>query len=77
MFPFSQGWEYATPGRAKDIPRRGMEHEDSRADVKQILEKDCDLLRSESWEWQFQARAVKRDQEIGQPSQLVSAIIRN
>jgi hypothetical protein len=28
-------------------------------------------------DWQFQARAVKRDQEIGRPSPLVSAIIRN
>lgn len=27
-------------------------------------------------EWQFQARAVKRDQEIGQPSPTLSAIIR-
>ena len=28
-------------------------------------------------EWQFQARAVRRDQEIGHPSPVLTAIIRN
>ena len=28
-------------------------------------------------QWEFQARAVKRDQEIGLPSPLITAIIRN
>jgi hypothetical protein len=28
-------------------------------------------------EWQFQARAVKREQEIGQPSPVITAFIGN